>query len=65
MCVPTPSAPPPPPPREEPKEMTKKEIYDSTPHFASKKKSTKKSGKAMLKTDLNVGSSGGSGINIA
>lgn len=64
MCVPSPSAPPPPPPREEPKQMTKEEIYKSTPHMAAKKKKPGKvSGKQMLKTDLNIANTD-SGINI-
>ena len=64
MCMPSPSAPPPPPPMPEPKVMTKKEIYDSTPHMVSGSKSGKKKlGKQALRTDLGL-SSGGSGLNI-
>lgn len=64
MCVPTPKAPPPAPEREEPKEMTKEEIYKSTPHMAAKKKKPGKvSGKQMLKTDLNIANTD-SGLNI-
>ena len=71
MCLPRsrPAPTPPPPPVVE--EPTKQEIYDSTPHQVNKVKkstsTTKKKGKASLRTDLSIGSGGsatGARLNV-
>tara|TARA_X000001382_G_scaffold43587_2_gene29462 strand:- start:851 stop:1066 length:216 start_codon:yes stop_codon:yes gene_type:complete len=70
MCLPRsrPAPTPPPPPVVE--EPTKQEIYDSTPHQVDKVKksstTSKKKGKASLRTDLSIGAgnASGAGLNV-